>query len=270
VKRDDNSPESYERVRALLARVAVTHPRAAFRMASAFGVLRHRVTRRWPTEAEVRALFPHLDSPAIAATAVRISALEERNRVLVRAIAAGGIEPARAFTVAAESLATLQGPGILGTFHVGALHAIGAVLGRLRSPVLAFRTGLLFTPRDSLQVESTEGNEQMRAAALHRALLHLRGGGLLVLALDVVPDRVIETRCLGRSLSLAPGAFALARWTKAPIIPLVARWTSGGVRVDTGESLRAPQDAATWLERYLLASPSETTLGLLRTLLGAS
>jgi lauroyl/myristoyl acyltransferase len=239
-------------------------------MAAAFGVLRHRVTRRWPAEAEVRALFPHLDSGAIAETAVRISALEERNRLLVRAIEARGIEPVRAFTAASESLATLQGPAILGTFHVGGLHAIGAVMGRLHSPVLAFRTGLLFTPRDSLQVESTEGNEQTRAAALHRGLLHLRRGGLLVLALDAVPDRGIETRCLGRPLRLAPGAFALARWTEAPIIPLVARWTSNGVLVDTGESLRTPQDAATWLERYLLASPSETTLGLLRTLLGVS
>jgi hypothetical protein len=270
VKRDDNSPESYARVRALLARAAVTHPRAAFRMAAAFGVLRHRMTRRWPADAEVRALFPHLDSRAAAETAIRISALEERNRVLVRAIAANGIEPVRAFTVAAESLAALQGPAILGTFHVGGLHAIGAVLGRLRSPVLAFRTGLLFTPRDSLQVESTEGNEQMRAAALHRALLHLRRGGLIVLALDVVPDRGIETRCLGRPLFVAPGAFALARWTDAPIVPLVARWTPEGVRVETGEPLSAPQDAATWLERYLLESPSEITLGLLRTLLGAS
>jgi hypothetical protein len=270
VKRDDDSRQWYERVRALLARAAVKHPRAAFRAAAAFGALRRRVTRRWPTDAEVRALFPHLDSRAIAETAVRISALEERNGVLVRTIAAGGIEPVQAFTVAAESLAALEGPGILGTFHVGGLHAIGAVLGRLRSPVLAFRTGLLFTPQDSLQAESTEGNEQMRAATLHRALMHLRSGGLLVLALDVVPDRGIETRCLGRPLRLAPGAFALARWTGAPIVPLVARWTARGVRVDVGQSLSAPQDAAAWLERYLLASPSETSLGLLRTLLGAS
>lgn len=246
------------------------HPRVAFRAASAFGVLRHRVTRRWPAADDVRALFPHLDSRAIADTAARISALEERNRVLVRMIDARGIEPVRAFTVAAESLAALEGPGILGVFHVGGLHAIGAVLGRLRSPVVAFRAGLLFTPQDSLRVESTEGDGQTRAAALHRALLHLRRGGLLVLALDAVPDRGIETRCLGRRLNLAPGAFALAQWTGAPIIPLVARWTSGGVRVETSDPINTPQDAATWLERYLLASPSEISLGLLRTLLGAS
>lgn len=240
-----------------------------FRAADAFGVLRYRVTRRWPARDEVRALFPHLDSRAAAKTAARISALEERNQTLVRMIARAGIEPVRAFTEAADSLAALEGPAILGTFHVGAVHAIGAVLGRLRSPVLAFRAGLLFTPQDSLRIESVEGDEQTRAAALHRALLHLRRGGLVVVALDVVPDRGIATGCLGRSLSLAPGAFALAQWTQAPIVPLVARWTARGVRVETGDPLAGPQDAATWLERYLLASPSETTLGLLRTLVAA-
>ena len=109
----------YERVRALLARAAM------FRAADAFGVLRYRVTRRWPTRDEVRALFPH----AGAKTAARISALEERNHVLVRMIARDGIEPVRAFTSAGDSLAALEGPAILATFHVGAVHAIGAVLG---------------------------------------------------------------------------------------------------------------------------------------------
>jgi hypothetical protein len=256
--------------RGLLARAAVTHPRAAYRMAAAFGALRHRVTRRWPAPSEVRALFPHLDSRAAAETAVQIAALEERNRVLVRSICRFGIHPVRAVTSAAEALVTMEGPGILGTFHVGALHAIGSVLERLRSRVLAFRSGTLFTPVDSLQVQSTEGDEQMRAAALHGALLHLRRGGLVVLALDVIQDREIETRCLGRCLRLAPGAFALARWTGMPIIPLVARWTSSGVRVETSEAVGTPEEVAMWLERYLLESPSQITLGLLRTLLGVS
>jgi lauroyl/myristoyl acyltransferase len=218
----------------------------------------------------VHALFPHLDSREVAKTAARISALEERNRVVMRLLAAGGIESVRSFTVVEESVAALKGPGILAIFHVGGLYATRAVLGRLHSPVVAFRAGPLFAPEDSLRVESTAGDERQRAAALHRALLHLRHGGLLVLALDAVADRGVETRCLGRTLSLAPGAFALARWSGAPIIPLVARWTSGGVQVAIGDSIETPQDAATWLERYLLASPSEITLGLLRTLLDAS
>ncbi|MGH9421258.1 MAG: hypothetical protein ACRD3J_14870, partial [Thermoanaerobaculia bacterium] len=136
---------SYGLVRAFLAQAARKHPRAAFRAAAAFGVLRYRVTRRWPTPDEVRALFPHLDARAVAQTTARISALEERNRVLVRTIAGGGIESVRTVTTASETLARLEGPGILATFHAGGLHAVGAVLGRLRSPVVAFRTGLLFT-----------------------------------------------------------------------------------------------------------------------------
>jgi hypothetical protein len=262
--------EPYARIRALLARVAVPYARVGFRAATAFGVLRYRMTRRWPSVAEVRALFPHLESRAASHTAARISALEERNRVLVRMLRGGGIDAVHSFSAVAESLAAFHGPAVLATFHTGAVFAIGPVLSRLQSPVLAFRGGQQFTPYDSLQTESTRGDEQQRAAALHRALQHLRLGGLVAIALDAVPDRGIETRCLGRSLRLAPGAFALARWAHAPVIPLVARWTPSGIRVETGDSLDAPQEAATWLERYLLSSPSETTLGLLRTLLAAS
>ncbi|HEX7679335.1 MAG TPA: phosphopantetheine-binding protein [Thermoanaerobaculia bacterium] len=260
----------FDRARDLLARAAVSHPRAVYRLAAGFGAVRHRVTRRWPTAGEVHALFPHLGSRAAARTAAHISALEERNHVLVRGIRRYGIHPVQAMISPVESLATMEGPRILGTFHVGALHAVGAVLERLRSPVLAFRSGRLFTPQDSLQVQSTKGDEQARAAALHRAVLHLRRGGLVVLALDVVQDHGIETRCLGRSFCLAAGAFALARWTGTPIVPLVARWTSSGVCVETSADISTPEEMAMWLERYLLESPAETTLGLLRTLLGVS
>ncbi|MCU1347815.1 MAG: Bacterial lipid biosynthesis acyltransferase [Acidobacteria bacterium] len=261
---------SFDVAGKLLARLTKLHPGATFSLAAAAGALRHRVTRRWPAVDEVQALFPHLDLSAAEEVAMRIAALHERNRVLVRGIIHHGIDPVRSLVTAADSLLELEGPRILGTFHVGALQAVGPALERLRSPVLAFRNGRLFTPRGSLRVVSTKGNEQARAAALHRALLHLREGGLVVLALDVSPGDGAETHCLGRRLRVAQGAFVLARWTGAPIVPIAARWTSDGIRVEAGGSLRTPQEAADWLERYLLESPSETSLGLLRMLLGVN
>lgn len=263
-------PRSFDGGAIALARLAITHPRAAYALATILGTFRHRLTRRWPAVDEVRALFPALSLLAAKTIADGIAALHERNRVLVHSIRRYGIEATRPLVTASESFAAITGPRIIGTFHIGALHALGPALERLPSPVLALRNGILFKPDASLEVQSTKGNEQQRAAALHRALLHLRGGGIVMLALDDAQDQAVEAPCLGRSLRLAPGAFALARWTGAPIVPAVARWTSDGVRVDAGETVRTPQETAAWLERYLVASPAELSLGLLRSLLAIS
>ncbi|HJX29911.1 MAG TPA: hypothetical protein VJ885_18570, partial [Thermoanaerobaculia bacterium] len=168
-------------------------------------------------------------------------------------------------------------------------------LERLPGPVLALRQGLLATPQAPVEVVSTEGDDQRRAAVFQRALAHLGAGGFVVLALDVAPGPGLRVPCLGRTLELARGPFALARLTGAPLMPLVARWTApwkqGGVEIVTSEALTpsarlspgerergvASTDpawegalataAASWLERYLLEAPAELGLGLLRALL---
>lgn len=253
----------------MLARLAVKRPGLAYPLAGALGALRNRLTRRWPSTREVRSLFPHLGRRSAARVASEIGALHERNLVLVRSILRDGIEPVRPIVSAPQSLVSTSGPCILATFHVGALHALGAALERFHTPVLSFRQGTLFTPRGALEVQSTEGDERQRAAALHRALLHLRDGGIVVVAIDVTTGTSIATPCLGHTLRLAPGAFALSKWTAAPIVPVVARWTREGIAVIADDPLAhaTPEAAAAWLERYLLASPSEITLGLLRSLL---
>ena len=234
------------------------------------GALRNRVTRRWPTASEVRTLFPRLSASAAAVLAARIGGLHERNRVLVRCIERHGLDPVRPIVSVSDALSAITGPCILTTFHVGAVHAIGAALEQLRSPVLSLRAGRLFEPRPPLEVLSTLGNAEARAAVVLRAQQQLRDRGIVVLALDVVQDQFIGTRCLGRTLRIAPGAFALAQRSGAPIVPMTARWERSAVRVDIGEAIVTPGDVAAWLERYLLASPSELTLGLLRMLLGVS
>jgi len=264
-----SAERSYDAPGKVLARLAATRPRIAYPLASAVGAFRNRVTRRWPSTAEVHALFPLLTRAATRHVASAIGALEERNRVLVRSIRRDGIEPVRGLVSAPASLLSLRGPCILITFHVGALHALGAALEQFETPVLSFRHGALFTPTGALVVQSTEGGEQQRAMAFHRALLHLRDGGIVVIPLDVTEGPSIPMPCLGHTLRLAPGAFALAKATRAPMIPIVAQWTRTGISMLSGESLPQPTPEATaaWLESYLLASPSEITLGLVRSLL---
>ena len=261
---------SFDGPTALLASLARNHPRLAYRLADRLGSTRNALTRRWPAADEVRILFPQLDERAATQLAREMGALHERNRVLVHLIAKRGLDPLRSIVTMGETLRSLNPPRIFGTFHVGALNAIGAALEQLGAPVLAFRRGTILKPRPPLEIVSTRGTDQDRAAALHRALRHLRHGGFVVLALDEAPSRGIETSCLQHNLRLAPGAFALQKWSGAPINPLFARWTGDGIVVDAADDVRTADDAAAWLESYVSASPSELTLGLLRKLLGVN
>lgn len=264
-----------------LALLATRRPGLALSGADALGRLRNRLSRRWPSPEQVHLLFPHLDRRATARVAWSLGALEARNRLLISCIGRAGLDPVRPLVrTSQDAFAALRPPLVLGTFHVGAVQALGAVVERLPGPVLILRQGLLHTPRPPVEIVSTDGDDQSRAASFQRALAHLAGGGFVVLALDVVQGAGFQVPCLGRTLALARGPFALARLAGTPLVPLVARWRRGGVEAEAGEELAVdptldPADreaalavsAGRWLERYLLDSPSELSLGLLRILL---
>lgn len=252
-----------------LTGLALRHSVPALSLAGALGSIRNRLSRRWPDPEQVRILFPALPPSEAARVAWKIAALEARNRLLVECIRRGALPSVEV----PEAFATLRPPLLLGTFHIGAIHALGPALGKLSGPVLALRQGRLYEPGPTVEVVSTEGDEQTRAAVFLRALTHLRAGGFVVTALDVIPGPRLATSCLGRTLELARGPFALARLAGVPIVPLVARWQRGGVQVAVGEALTSSEEtglaaaAALWLESYLLESPGELGLGLLRSLL---
>lgn len=79
---------------------------------------------------------------------------------------------------------------------------------------------------------------------------------------------------LGRRFAFARGAFALARLSRAPVVPIVARWQGASVLITCGDPVAPDDDAesmatavAMWLERYLLEHPEQIghrTLELLR------
>lgn len=266
----------FDRLEGPLPRLALLHPRGAFAAAAALGSLRNRVSRRWPSPEQVRTLFPHLTLPQAARVAWEIAAAEARNRVLVECLRRAGAAPVRPLVRAHGAFAALRPPVLFGTFHVGALHALGPVVERLPGPVLAFRLGRLYEVGPAVEVVSTEGDEQGRAAVFHQALAHLRAGGFVVMALDVVPGEGLSTSCLGHPLELARGPFALARIAGVPLVPLAARWRPDGIEALTGEEISSTGSeaamaaaAAVWLDGYLRENPAEISLGLLRTLLRA-
>ena len=239
---------------------AIRYPDRALALADTLGSLRNRLSRRWPSPEQVRTLFPSLPRSEAARIAWRIAALEARNRLLVRCIQQG----TRPLVEVPEAFAALRPPLLLGTFHVGAVHALGPALEMLPGPVLALREGRLYEDL-SLEVLSTEGDEQSRAAVFLRALSHLQAGGFVVAALDIGTG--LSAPCLGHNLELARGPFELARLAGVPIVPVVARWRKSRVEICLGEAFAEPEAAARWLESYLLESPAELGLGLLRSLL---
>jgi hypothetical protein len=259
----------FDELESRLVGLALRHPRTAFSMGGALGSVRNRLSRRWPDPEQVRALFPALSRSEAARVAWRIAALEARNRLLVECIR----REALPLVEAPVAFASLRPPLLLGTFHVGAVHALEPALEKLPGPVLAFRQGRLYAAGRPVEVVSTEGDEQSRAAVFLRALAHLQAGGFVVTALDVVPGTGLAVPCLGRALELARGPFALARLAGVPIVPLAARWRQGSLEIAVGEALAGSGEtglaaaAALWLERYLLESPGELSLGLLRSLL---
>jgi hypothetical protein len=262
----------FDELESRLVGLALRHPRhrrVALSLAGALGSIRNRLSRRWPHPEQVRTLFPALPRSEAARVAWRIAALEARNRLLVECIRREALPQVEA----PQAFAALRPPLLLGTFHVGAVHALGPALEKLPGPVLALRQGRLYATGRQVEVVSTEGNEQSRAAVLLRALAHLQAGGFVVTALDVVPGTGLAVPCLGRTLELARGPFALARLADVPIVPLAARWRQGRVEVVLGEALTASGEtelaaaAALWLESYLLECPGELGLGLLRSLL---
>jgi lauroyl/myristoyl acyltransferase len=117
------------------------------------------------------------------------------------------------------------------------------------------------------------GGEAERAAALWRAVRYLKDGGLVLIAADgLAGDRTRPVEFLGRRILLARGPFVLARLSGAPLIPIVASWTSDRqIRVEQGSALdvgvppsngeafeaAAARATASWMERRVLQSPRE-------------
>lgn len=261
---------TYERLLSLLAAVA---PRSAFAAARAAGSLRHRLSRRWPAADEVARILPGLRTEEAAAIARRIAEEEAMQRVLAKAMRWFGTAPLRDVVSMDAALEAIRGPAILTLFHAGALHAVGAALERLPVPVLAFRQGVLLRPRGALTSVTDLDTDAERAAAFHRALVHLRGRGIVAMTADLAPGAAIDVPLFGRTLRLARGPFALARLTGAPLVPVAVRREGDRIVVSSAEPIAGGDERTmalalgAWLEAWLREHPADLSLALVNELL---
>jgi lauroyl/myristoyl acyltransferase len=73
----------------------------------------------------------------------------------------------------------------------------------------------------------------------------------------------LEVPLMGRKVGLARGAFALARASGAPIVPLTARWRGAAVEIVAGEPLPPGDEQETaaafarWIEARVREAPGE-------------
>jgi hypothetical protein len=161
--------------------------------------------------------------------------------------------------------ARMRPPAVLATVHIGPVSTLGLLLEQLPADVLALQAGNeVKAPQRPgwtiLHVDSA--SEWDRAAAFGRALATLRAGGFVVLTVDGHGSH-LEVPLLGRKVCLARGAFALARASGAPIVPLTARWRGAAVEIVAGEPLPPGDEQemaaafAAWIEARVRETPGE-------------
>ena len=231
-----------------------------------------------PTAAELQVLFPESDQRALRRLAPRVTELEFRNRVLLESVRRRGLDALAPLTVPDDSWRALAPPAILVSFHLGALYALPAALRALSGPALVIREGPFYEPPPGHSVAFTRGGVEQRACVLRDAVRQLRARGFVILAVDRPGGALTDpVACLGRLVRFRRGAFALARITGAPVVPVTARF-EGGQRirvlahaplprpaVSSGEALAFEAElakaAAHWLETYLRAASDQLWLG---------
>lgn len=216
-----------------------------------------RLVRTMPDGRDIREVLPQLSEREAKHIASRLLRMEARNHVLVRRLRDGGRARINGLLLNDTAPALpAQPPLILGTFHMGPVHALGAALEG--TPLLALRNE-----------GDGHNNQQRRAAAFYHATARLRDGEIVLMALDPQRATRITVPFLGGALNLARGAFTLAHSLGVPIVPIVARWRGMKIDVICGEKLdgsderELAQSAARWLERYLRQNPAELSLRIL-------
>jgi lauroyl/myristoyl acyltransferase len=247
----------------MLRAVAARRPRQSFTLARALAYVTLPLSRQ-VTAAQVRTVFSQLDDAAAKRVRRSVLATSLGADALHAALEQGGKRPLYPEVRPNEAIATLRPPLILATFHLGPLAALGPVLMDVPGHVLALHRHR-WPNRIGLDMLEVGDGEWGHARSLLRAVETLREGGSVFAVLDEDDATTIDAPLLGRTVALARGAFALARMTGTPIVPLAIRWRGSAVEVTFGEPISEATEAemaaaaTAWLERYLIESPGEIT-----------
>jgi hypothetical protein len=255
------------------------HPPAAFLLAGIRSRLARDRFRHTPSPEEVAAYWPGLPPARCYRIARDIRTVSWRNRDLRELVEQAGVERLAAVVRCRggerlRDLAARKQPAILVSWHFRTHHvALLAALRRLGLPALV----VWLRPNEvppGFEVCSPEGGCTQRALVLRRALEYLRGGGFVVIAMDLGVGTPARLPFLGCRLTVRRGPAVLARLSGAPVIPLSQRWEPLGraITVTVHDPVPRPacppgdaaafEDAilaavARWAEDFVRAFPHE-------------
>lgn len=263
-------------IRALRA-PAGRWPRVEFPLARALAWLLQPLGRG-VAEDTLAVLFPELGPRQLRAARRRSWSNFVQSEALAASIQRSGKGLADPEILPDRDLAALRPPLILASFHIGVYTALGALLRALPSDVLVVHRGRL-AERPGVTLMYRGDDEWERAGTFHRAVTHLRGGGLVFTTLDGgyreggYEAATVAAPMLGGTISLARGGFALARMSRTPIMPVAARRCGRKVAITFGDPISPglgedamAAAAAQWLGDYLRESPGEVSLRTLEVL----
>lgn len=245
-------------LRRTLQRTAGRHPRQAVAAATALGWASRPLRRGIDTDA-LRRFLPELP----AAELRRLRGATWSSWLRMRALEAALASPTASWPyppLVLPDLAGLQPPLVLASFHLGPMPAVAGLLEQLPGEVLVLQFS--GAPRKRLTMLPVGTDQWQRAKAFRRAVGTLRDGGFVFVLVDAnEAPSTVTTTAFGRDVRLARGAFALARVTGAPVVPVAAYWEGGRAVVVAGEPIAPGDEAgmaaatAAWLERFIRAHP---------------
>jgi hypothetical protein len=245
-------------LRRTLQRAAGRHPRQAVAAATAVGWATRPLRRGVGTDA-LRRFLPQLQPAELR----RLRGATWSTWLRLRAMEAALASPTAAWPyppLVLPDLAELRPPLVIAGFHLGPMTAVAGLLEQLPGEVLVLQFS--GAPRQRLTMLPVGTDQWQRASAFRRAIDTLRDDGFVFVLVDAneAPSTVVTT-AFGRGVRLARGAFALARVTGAPVVPVAAYWRGGRAVIVAGDPI-APDDehrmadtTAAWLERFVRAHP---------------
>ncbi len=261
------------RLTAAVGWLAARWPRVAYRIAPGLGFLTLQL-RRGVTEAQIRSAFPQLGPGEVRAVRRRAWANEVREWAMDAAMRSAKCRDPYPAIVPSQALSGVGAPVIFAAFHAGPLAVLGKVLAELPGDVVALHRNR-WREHSRVTLLNAGDDDWARARAFHTAVLTLRSGGYVFVAVDGYNPSTVEATLLGRTVWLARGAFALARISGAPIVPLAVHWNGAKAETVLGDPIpfhgteEATAAATTrWFEAYLRRHPGEVSRRTIELLAG--
>lgn len=254
----------FVRLRHVLGRLAARNLELALRIADAAALLR-RPLRSHPVS-QFRRAFPQLSLSEARVLRGHVLAMEIRNHVAFEMSNAGGIVPPETLVLPAGLEARLRSGCVLVSFHAGPFRFLETA---------AQRAGVV------LHSVAPDASRELAPRMLHDAIRAMRLGQAPLFLADGAGDR-LAVPFGEHEITLARGAFALARMSGAPIVPLLIVWRGLRAHVLPGPELDPPRSkggtlgeslaietglatrVAEWLSGHLQQAPQDVSLAVLR------